>query len=274
MEKVDWLIERYVFDADEEFLEELRKQNYSYKEVRYLDFRPEEANEYFPEHECVLFRGTLNLGRNILRTSWIPGAYMDEKNLRCTTYYAYFGQYLLNDKYFILPLSELIRRRDEILEYFQSSGELFIRPDSNMKPFRAGVFNLQVLNTMQSLGSELRRDETTLVLVSKKRSITKEWRFFVYKGEIITGSLYLVGEERIDERIKGGYLVSYLTEVLKQVNWYPELLYTVDICESEGELYILELGSFSCAGEYGCDLSLIVEAGAKAAWEDYEAVNT
>jgi hypothetical protein len=171
-------------------------------------------------------------------------------------------------------LSELIRRRDEILEYFQSSGELFIRPDSNMKPFRAGVFNLQVLNTMQSLGSELRRDETTLVLVSKKRSITKEWRFFVYKDEIITGSLYLVGEERIDERIKGGYLVSYLTEVLKQVNWYPELLYTVDICESEGELYILELGSFSCAGEYGCDLSLIVEAGAKAAWEDYEAVNT
>jgi hypothetical protein len=69
-------------------------------------------------------------------------------------------------------------------------------------------------------------------------------------------------------------LANYLAEVLKQVNWYPELLYTVDICESEGELYILELGSFSCAGEYGCDLSLIVEVGAKAAWEDYEAVNS
>jgi hypothetical protein len=53
MEKVDWLIERYVFDADEEFLEELRKQNYSYKEVRYLDFRPEEANKYFLDHETI-----------------------------------------------------------------------------------------------------------------------------------------------------------------------------------------------------------------------------
>ena len=95
----------------------------------------------------------------------------------------------------------------------------------------------------------------------------------MYKDEIITGSLYLIGEERINKRIKGGYLENYLAEVLKQVSWYPELLYTVDICESDGELYILELGSFSCAGEYGCDLSLIVEAGAKAAWEDYEAVN-
>ena len=62
--------------------------------------------------------------------------------------------------------------------------------------------------------------------------------------------------------------------MLKSVNWYPEALYTIDVCESIGEQYILELGSFSCAGEYGCDWSLIVEAGAKAALEDYEAVNS
>jgi len=60
--------------------------------------------------------------------------------------------------------------------------------------------------TMQSLGSELKRDETTLVLASGKRAITKEWKFFVYQNQIITGSLYLVGEERVDETIRGGYL--------------------------------------------------------------------
>lgn len=199
---------------------------------------------------------------------------MDEKNLRCTTYYAYFGQYLLNNQYFILPLGELVRRKEEILDYFRSKGKIFIRPDSNMKSFRAGVFDLQVLNTMQSLCSELKRDETTLVLVSGQRSITREWRFFAYKDQVITGSLYLVGEERVDERIKGGYLENYVAEVLKQVNWQPEVLYTIDICESEGDLYVLELGSFSCAAEYGCDLGLIIEFGAKAAWENYEEVNS
>jgi hypothetical protein len=272
-QKVNWLLEKQIFDAEAQFLEALQNQGYAYKETTYLNFRREESDQYFPKHECVLFRGTLSLGRDILRTSWIPGAYMDEKNLRCSTYYTYFGQYLLNNKYFILSLGELIRRKEEILNYFNSKGEIFIRPDSNMKSFRAGVFNLEVLNTMQALGSELKSDASTLVLVSGKKPITKEWRFFVYKNEIVTGSLYLVGEEQINERIEGGHLQSYLSEVLKQVNWYPELLYTLDICESEGELYVLELGSFSCAGEYGCDVDLIVEAGAKAAWEDYEAVN-
>ena len=195
-QRVNWLIERNIFDREEEFVEALEKQNYAYKEVRYLNFRPTEASRYFPEDDCVLFRGTLNLGRDILRTAWIPGAYMTEKNLRCTSYYTYFGPYLLNNQYFILPLRELVRRRTEILDYFDSGGELFIRPDSNMKLFRAGVFNLQTLKTMQALGSELKQDETTLVLVSKKRAVTREWRFFIYRHEIITGSLYLVSGRR------------------------------------------------------------------------------
>jgi ATP-grasp domain, R2K clade family 2 len=273
MTTVNWLIERDIFDADEQLVEALSRQNYTYKNVKYLDFDPRRSNHYFPDHECVLFRGTLNLGRNVLRTSWIPGAYMDERNLRCTTYYTYFRAHLLNNQYFILPLGELVRRRTEILDYFSSTGDLFIRPDSNMKTFRAGVFDLQKLNTMAALSSELGRDATTLVLVSGKRSIAREWRFFIYKNEIITGSLYLVGEERIDEQIKGGYLVDYLNNVLQQVNWYPDLLYSIDVCESDGELYILELGSYSCAGEYGADLDLMIEYGAKAALEDFGLVN-
>lgn len=273
MKKVNWLIEQDIYDRESELLAELQKQGYIYKQTKYLNFRSEAAHQYFPPDDCVLFMGTLNLGRDILRTAWIPGAYMDEKHLRCSNYYTYFGQYLLNNKYFILSLGELVRRKTEILSYFKSEGDLFIRLDSNMKSFRAGVFNLNILNTMQSLGSELNRDETTLVLVSGKRAITKEWRFFVYNNQIITGSLYLMGESRVDETIRGGYLENYLSEVIKQVSWYPESVYTIDICESDGELYVLELGSFSCAGEYACDLSAIVEFGAKAAWEDWATVN-
>jgi hypothetical protein len=58
---------------------------------------------------------------------------MDEKNLRCSSYYTYFCQYLLNKKYFILYLRELLRIKTEIMEYFKSDGDLFVRPDSNMK---------------------------------------------------------------------------------------------------------------------------------------------
>jgi hypothetical protein len=135
MQKVNWLIEKNICDRNDEFLAELSKQGYFYQEVSYLNFLSEGANKFFPDDECVLFRGTLNLGRNILKTSWIPGAYMDDRNLRCSTYYTYFGNYLLNKKYFLITLGELIRRKNEILEYFDSDGDLFIRPDSNLKPF-------------------------------------------------------------------------------------------------------------------------------------------
>ncbi|BAZ09619.1 hypothetical protein NIES4071_14280 [Calothrix sp. NIES-4071] len=273
MTKVNWLIEEDIFDRHDELIKELEKHGYTYKQTSYLKYISTGADEYFADDKCVIFRGTLNLGRNVLKTPWIPGAYLDEKNLRCSTYYNYFGQYLLNNKYFFLSLGELIRRKDEILEYFHSDGEVFIRPDSNMKPFNAGVFNLKALNTIKALKSELNTNDTTLVFVSKKQRITKEWRFFIYKNQVITASLYLVGEERIDETIKGGYLENYVNQVLVSVNWYPEALYTIDICEAQGELHVLELGSYSCAGEYGCDLSLIIEAGANCAIEEYEAVN-
>ena len=92
----------------------MQKQGYIYQETKYLNFRPEAAHQYFPPDDCVLFMGTLNLGLDILRTSWIPGAYMDENNLRCSSYYTYFGQYLLNNKYFLISLGDLLRKKPKL----------------------------------------------------------------------------------------------------------------------------------------------------------------
>ena len=93
---------------------------------------------------------------------------MDEKNLRCSSYYTYFGQYLLNNKYLILSLGELLRRKTEIMEYFKADGNLFVRPDSNMKLFRAGVFNLNILNTMQSLGSDIMSGRAIAIFIGAR----------------------------------------------------------------------------------------------------------
>jgi hypothetical protein len=198
--KVNWSIEQHIYDRETEFLAELQKQGYIYQKTKYLNFRPEAAHQYFPPDDCVLFMGTLNLGRDILRTSWIPGAYMDEKNLRCSSYYTYLDQSLLNNKYFILSLGELLRRKTALTPRINSGGKfhrihvfyfwvLSLRRNESgglyprcFRSFRAGVFNLNIFNTMQSLGTKLKRDETTWVLVSSKRAITKEWKFYVYKN--------------------------------------------------------------------------------------------
>jgi hypothetical protein len=107
MKKVNWSIEQNIYDRETEFLAQLQKQRYIYQKTKYLNFNPKAAHQYFPSDDCVLFMGTLNLGRDILRTSWIPGAYMDEKNLRCSSYYTYLGQYLLNNKYSLSQKDEV-----------------------------------------------------------------------------------------------------------------------------------------------------------------------
>jgi hypothetical protein len=37
-------------------------------------------------------------------------------------------------------------------------------------------------------------------------------------------------------------------------------MWTLDICEADGQLKVLEIGSFSCSGFYACDPEAIVKA--------------
>jgi hypothetical protein len=57
VKKVNWLLEKDIYDREQQFLEELQKQGYIYKETKYLNFRPEAAHQYFPPDDCVLFTG-------------------------------------------------------------------------------------------------------------------------------------------------------------------------------------------------------------------------
>src|SRR5437764_12289107 len=67
--------------------------------------------------DCVLGYGTFPFARQIqLHRRWTPGAWCDAANLDCTTYYAYFGRFLLNEHYAIMPAVEAIRQRDRLYE--------------------------------------------------------------------------------------------------------------------------------------------------------------
>lgn len=274
---INWLLEKYIFDRDDELIAEIKRQGHQYKVVDYLKFQPQKTADYFAADDCVLFRGSLNLGREILRTCpWTPGAYMDEQALNCLNYYTYMGQYLLNQRYMIMPLAELMRQKWDVLNYLEVGESVFIRPISNMKKFHAGVFDIETKYAeLSQLLSLLRAEPTTVVLVAAPKPIMREWRFFMYKDQVITGSQYLVGEEEVHELVQPNSLpAQYVESVMKLVNWYPEKLWSLDVCELKNQdLHVLEIGSFSCAGEYGCDLSKYVEFGEIAAMEDWQDVN-
>lgn len=213
--------------------------------------------------DCVVCYGDIDFVRQVVkRAPFVPGAWCNFRNMKCSTYYAYLGEHLLNRYYIILPIGDLLER-------WSPNRSLFVRPDSGAKPFIGQVIapddKYKIQGLVQSVGPE------TLVVVAQAKEITSEWRLVICDRKVVTGSRYLPTE------LGPSSLTTPLLRLAEKIasnDWQPDICYTVDIAESGGELYLLEINSFSCAGFYKCNISDIVCFASKAAvkeWEDYQA---
>lgn len=216
-------------------------------------------------HDCIICYGGIDFVRQInTRAPFIPGAWCNFDNMKCSTYYAYLGEHLLNQQYTMMPVGDLLRRWDKLITYAPNQS-WFIRPDSGAKPFTGYIVapgnKHEIKSLIQAIGPE------TLVVVAPEKKIMKEWRFVICDRKVVTGCQYLPTESPTYSppslRLAG---------IIASQEWQPDLCYTVDVAESEGEVYLLEINSFSCASFYDCNILSIVEWASKTAikeWQEY-----
>jgi hypothetical protein len=271
--KPTWIYEHGVFgteeqpEADEQFVAALERQNL---EVLEFDKNSMLRGDFVSRLNKVrifgshTYRGSF---RNCRSMSLDQTVGIDDwSNYNCSTWLTHFGEFALNSKYLILSLSELWRRRAEILDYFQSLGELFIRPDSGLKPFHGGVINLTDYRSLEQLCNYLRQSKGFKVLVAPRQEIVNEWRCFMYGDRFVTGSRYTICGEQFRYPIKQDVgLVQEIEEIVRSACWYPSALWSVDFCTpsrvgDHHELKVVELGSYHCAGVYASDLDKYIEA--------------
>ncbi|KKN98839.1 hypothetical protein LCGC14_0140800 [marine sediment metagenome] len=214
---------------------------------------------------CVLCYGDVDFVKMIKRrASFIPGTWCNFENMKCSTYFAYLGRHLLNREYAMMPLGDLMRRWNNLTEYPPNTS-LFIRPDSGAKPFTGYVVKPDKHHKIESLIKTIGPE--VLVVVSPEKQIDAEWRFVICNKKVITGCRYLP-----DESVYFPQTSFRLAQEIAQNEWQPDICYTVDIAESGGEKYLLEINSFSCAGLYLCDMESIIRHASKAAideWREY-----
>jgi len=272
-ENITWVIERHIFEEDKELalIEEVKKQGGLIEVIDPLSKRnfPWEQYGWELENKPVIFRGSLNIGKKAKQQEWYPGVICNQKAFNCSTYYTYWGKWMLNEDYMLLPMAELKRKASDSCFKAGYAQKAFIRPDSGMKQFAGGVFNLSDLSLLKDIEAE------TLVLIAPVKKVNKEWRFVIADNKVITGSQYYekgeyVTEQNVDFNNKAAY---FLESILEKITWQPDPIYTVDVCESEDEYHILELNSFSCSALYNCDTSKVVEAANKVAIKDWREVN-
>ena len=62
-----------------------------------------------------------------------------------------------------------------------------------------------------------------------------------------------------------GEVRGFAEAMLGEVRWRPDPIFMLDVCESEGRLWLVELNSFSGSWLYQCDLEVVVAEASRLA---------
>lgn len=256
-----WLIEAGVYGAEADpLLAEIRRQGMHAEVVPFKALQQTQGRTAgghpLPDGACVVGYGTFPFARQIqLHRRWIPGAWAGQENLNCTTYFGYFGRFLLNQRYAFLPGVEAIRQQDWLFEVFARDDKVFARPTGCQKLFTG---RLIVRDTFATGLAPTRYDPATLVVVAAPKTIQREWRVVVVGDRVVAGSQYAEDGRKALRPGCPEAVRRYVETMLEEVRWQPDPVFMMDIGESEGQLWLVELNGFSCSWLYQCELSGVV----------------
>jgi len=273
--KPKWILEKYTFEDNFDNIVSILKS----KEIEYtiLEDTPfDEQKEYttYPSGDCVICYTSINFLNRLQRKSnlWVPHSYSTFENYKCSNYYKYFHNFLLNDEFIFLPFGLLKIKKDFIYDLFESN-KLFFRPDSGKKLFTGKVVTKEELNDFIDLEQSCYEvDPNEMVLINSSFGIESEWRFIVCKDKVIAGCKYKDKNKSIRETIYNGEVWEFAQYILDKTEYRPDKAFSMDICKCGETYYLLELNSFSCCGLYACDLEVVIDEITKLALEDYKEI--
>jgi hypothetical protein len=257
-----WIVEKNIFDEDcvNRLEQEIISNN---DELYHVEYIPFERGDYsdLPLDERCIFYGSLNLAKQFQNQHPSVNVFCTLPNYKCSKYYAYLGKWLLNADYTLLPFAELFRREDELYDVFGQDDAVFIRPDDGDKKFTGQIVYKEnfVEQCTEFQMKEKRLKEYDLVLVSSPKNILREWRLVICNSWIIAGSLYHDTTMNLDYMGYPQEVEDLAKDIIFAANYKPDEVYVMDFCETQsGKFYLLEIGGFSCAGLYECDMGDIV----------------
>jgi len=207
----------------------------------------------------VTFHGSLENADRIKRElAWNPGAFCETSEFFCSSWYPRAAAWLVQRPWHRYAASDFVASAQSILTEL-STDRIFVRPDSPLKPFAGRVLNAGQVS-LKEIDFGLYYDDPMLpVIVAPAREIGREWRYVIVGREVIAGSAYAADGRRAVQDDSQGAAWQFAHQVAGQLD-PPEEVYVLDVCESEGTLWLLELNPFSGADLYACDPRAVVEA--------------
>lgn len=217
------------------------------------------------DDRAVVFHGSLGNADAVARRSlWRPGAFCNTDEFRCSSWYPHAARWLLHRRWEVVPAKELVSNPDRVLASIGSMDSVFVRPDSPLKSFSGRVLRRDAISLRALDHGFYYDDEMLAVVIAPVRRITREWRYVVVSGEVVAGSAYVAERRASSMDAPDGAPWRFAADVARDLN-PPEAVYVLDVCESDGDLHVLELNPFSGADLYACDRRKVVDAVSKRA---------
>lgn len=210
--------------------------------------------DFETDRKDIFCFGSVKMSRLGKKYGWKPGSLLND-NHDYRVYSKYYKENLLNYD------SKIQRFGDDINDdYF------FARPCEDNKTFTGKVFSKQkwidFKTEFYKRGEETSLNEDTEIQVSSIKNVTKEYRFWVVGGKVVTGSLYRMGNWIYYNHIVDEGALEFAQ---KMVDIYQlSEAFVIDICEviinDKPEYKIIECGCINSAGFYKANMPKMIES--------------
>jgi len=148
---------------------------------------------------------------------------------------------------------------DRCLAEIGSPESFFVRPDSPLKPFSGRVIKRDKLSFEVLDYGFYYEDKNLPIVITPVSDVGTEWRFVIAGQKVIASSAYEASDRTESNYDCPSEVVNYAKEVAMALS-PPDSVYILDVCNSGGDIKLIEINPFSGADLYACDRQAIVSA--------------
>jgi len=191
--------------------------------------------------------GAIKLKKIAKERNWSPGSFLNS-NFSFDRWVTELGNELLNYDVTYGKFSDI---------QTEHMAKFFIRPLEDNKAFDGMVIDNEMINLWRndpSKGYLLNLD----VIVSPVKDIYREYRLFVVKNQVVTGSIYkIAGKPQISEDVEQD-VIDYVSDIVNK--WTPSESFVIDVCLTNNGYRVIEFNNINSSGFYASNVLKYAEA--------------
>lgn len=248
-----WRIERGVFPATAPAVIALLDA----LGIPWSDHRPHDPPA--ADDRCVLFWGALQTAYGAHDGARRhPGAVGDPRTFRCSSYHPRLRPLLANADAVFTTAAQLVADPRRVARALGCDAQLFVRPDSPLKPFAGRLVPIADLSLDHLDHGFYYDDEQLPIVASSPKAIGAEHRFVIADGRVVGACGYAASRDAVPGEVPAD--AAALADAVARDRWQPAPLYVADVGQVGGRPRLLEINLFSGADLYGCACPELIRA--------------